>query len=151
MVGDPSRHGWRCLLDGVETLVRRAKVIDRAHQEHPLVQGQGLACQRPAPARQRREAFPERRVQPLDVRCIDDAVALRAPSERLDAGGRAVDNAAVSLDDTAPLVVLEHLVDQDVAPGAQPGPAALACGPGVATGSAESPDVRASPISLRIY
>src|SRR5215813_9515705 len=100
MVGNPSRHGWRGLLDGVETLVRRAKVIDRAHQEHALVQGQGLACQRPAPTRQRREAFPERRVQPLDVRRIDDAVALRAPSEHLDAGGRAVDNAAVSLDDT---------------------------------------------------
>jgi hypothetical protein len=76
MVSDPRRHGRRCLLDGVETLVRRTKVIDRAHQEHPLVPCQGLACQRPAPTRQRREAFPERRVQPLDVRCIDAPVAL---------------------------------------------------------------------------
>ena len=76
MVGDPSRHGWRCLLNGAETLVRRAKVIDRAHQEHALVQGQGLACQRPAPTRQRREAFPERRVQSLNVRRIDDSVTL---------------------------------------------------------------------------
>jgi len=71
MGGNPSRHGWRCFLDGVETLVRRANVVDRAHQEHPLVQCLGLACQRPAPARQRREAFPERRVQSLNVRCLD--------------------------------------------------------------------------------
>jgi hypothetical protein len=40
--------------------MRRTKVIDRPHQEHPLVQRQGVACQRPAPARQRREAFPKR-------------------------------------------------------------------------------------------
>src|SRR5262245_45755525 len=103
MVGTPSRHGWRGLLDGIETLVRRAKVIDRAHQEHPFVQGQSLACQRPAPTRQRREAFPDRRVPPLDVRCIDDAVALRAPSERLYTGGRAIDDAALGRHHTPPL------------------------------------------------
>jgi hypothetical protein len=34
------------------------------------VQRQGVACQRPATACQRREAFPERRVQPLHVRRI---------------------------------------------------------------------------------
>jgi len=67
MVRDPSRHGWRCLLDGVETLVRRTKVRDRAHQKHPLVQCQSLAGQRPAPTRQWREAFPERRVEPVTV------------------------------------------------------------------------------------
>src|SRR5215471_21502710 len=78
MVRDPRRHGRRCLLAGVETFVRRTKVIDRAHHEHPLVQGQGLTGQRPAPARQWREAFPERRVEPFDVRRIDDPVALRA-------------------------------------------------------------------------
>jgi hypothetical protein len=44
-----------------------AKVIDRAHQEHALMQRHGVAGQRPATARQRREAFPERRVQPLDM------------------------------------------------------------------------------------
>ena len=109
MVRDPRRHGWRGLLDGAETLVRRAKVVDRAHHEHPLVQGQGLTGQRPAPTRQRREAFPERRVQPLDIRGVDDAMALRAPSERLDAGGRAVDNAAVGRDHPPPLVALDDL------------------------------------------
>ena len=67
MASDPRRHGRRGPLAGVETLVRRTKVIDCAHHEHPLVQGLGLACQRPAPARQRREAFPERRVQSVTV------------------------------------------------------------------------------------
>src|SRR5438874_313544 len=147
MVSDPSRHGWRCLLDGVETLVRRAKIIDRAHQEHALVQGQGLACQRPAPTRQRREAFPERRVQPLDICGVDDAVALRAPSERLDACGRAVDNAAVGLDDTALLVALHHLGDQDVAPWTQPWPSARARAHRIAKGLANRSDVRMQPIS----
>jgi len=52
---------------GVETRVRRTKVIDRAHHDHPLVQCQGLTGQRPAPTRQRREAFPERRVEPVTV------------------------------------------------------------------------------------
>ena len=35
MVSDPSRHGRRRLLDGVEALVRRTKVINRAHHKHP--------------------------------------------------------------------------------------------------------------------
>jgi hypothetical protein len=89
MVREPSGHGRRGLLAGVETLVRRTKVRDRAHHAHPLVQGPGLAGQRPAPPRQRREAFPERRVPVLDVCRLDDPIALRAPSERLDAGGPA--------------------------------------------------------------
>ena len=84
--------------------MRRTKVRDRAHPEHPLVQCQGLACQRPAPPRQRRQAFPERRVEPLDVRRIDDPVALRAPSERLDAYRRAIDHAACRVDDATTLV-----------------------------------------------
>src|SRR4029450_8403237 len=111
-----------------------------------LVQGQRLACQRPAPTCQRREAFPERRVQPLDVCRIDDAIALRALSERLDACGRAVDNAAVGLDDTAPLVALDHLGDQDVAPGAQPRSPTFARVYGLAKGLANRPDIRAQPI-----
>src|SRR5206468_3629975 len=76
-----------------QTRMRRAKVIDRAHQEHPLVQRQGVACQRPAPARQWREACPERRVQSLNVGCIDHSVSLRPVSERLHACWRAIDNA----------------------------------------------------------
>ena len=67
MVGDPCCHGRRRLLGTTQTLMRRAKVIDRPHQEHALVQRQGVAGQCPAPARQRREAFPERRVEPVTV------------------------------------------------------------------------------------
>src|SRR5215471_7856860 len=42
-----------------QTRMGCAKIIDRAHQEHPLVQRQGLAGQCPAPARQRCEVFTE--------------------------------------------------------------------------------------------
>src|SRR5262245_60552364 len=70
----------------------------------------------------------------FDVRRIDDPVALRAPSERLDACGRAIDNAAVGCDDTPPLVAFDHLGDQDVAPGAQPWPPARARVHGIAKG-----------------
>ena len=92
MVRDPRRHGWGGLLRMGQTLMRRAKIIDRAYHEHPLVQRQGVTCQRPAAARQRCEAFPERRVEPFDVRRVDHPVAVRAPSERLDTCGGAIHN-----------------------------------------------------------
>jgi hypothetical protein len=65
--------------------MRRAKIIDRTHHKHPFVQCQGVTYQCPAAACQRREALPERRVQPLNVRRIDDPVPLRPVSERLHA------------------------------------------------------------------
>jgi hypothetical protein len=76
MVSDPSGHGWRRLLRMGHTRMRCAKGIDRAHHEYPLGQCQGVACPRPAPVCQWREAFPERRVQPLHVGCVDPPVAL---------------------------------------------------------------------------
>src|SRR4029434_3499093 len=80
-------------------------------------------------------------------RRIDDAIALRAPSERLDAGGRAVDNAAVGLADPAPLGALDHLGDQDVAPGTQPGPSALTRGHGITKGLPNGSDIGHQAIS----
>ena len=91
-----------------------------------LVQGQGVACQGPAPARQRCEAFPERRVQPLNVRCIDHAVSLRPTQEGLHACRRAIDNAAFGRDHMPPLVVFDDLGDQDMAPRTKPWPSAHA-------------------------
>ena len=93
MVSDPSCHG-RCpvgrsrasrLGSKAETRVIGTKIIDCTDQVHPVLQCQGVAGQRPAAARQRCEAFPERRIQPFDVCCVDHSVALRAASERLDA------------------------------------------------------------------
>ena len=82
MIRDASGHGWRRHTSVAETDVRRTKIIYRAHQEHPLVQRQGVACQRPAPARQRREPFPERRIQPVTVdRRIAPPIA--APERRV--------------------------------------------------------------------
>src|SRR5712692_9541371 len=127
MIGDASSH-CRCgLATGLgQTRVRCAEVIDRPDQIHALLQGQRAARERPASARHRRQTLTERRVQSLDVRRIDDPVALRAPSECLDACGRAIDNAAVGLDDATTLIAFDHLGDQDIAPGAQPWPPALA-------------------------
>ena len=50
MVRAPRRHGRRRLLCLGQTLMRRANVIDRAYQAHPLIQRQGWR----ASARQRR-------------------------------------------------------------------------------------------------
>ena len=71
------------------------------------------------------QAFPERRVQPLDVRRIDHPVPLRPASERLHACRRAIDNAAFGLDHPPPLVALDDLGDQDMAPRTKPGPSTL--------------------------
>ena len=54
-----------------------------------------------------------RRVDSIEVCHLDDAVALRAPSERHDTRGRAIDHAVVSLDDTPPLLALDHWCAQD--------------------------------------
>src|SRR4051794_18171747 len=55
----------------------------------------------------------------LDVRRIDHPVALRAPSERLDASRRTINNAACGLNHPAPLVALHDLGDQDMTPRTQ--------------------------------
>ena len=57
---------------------------------------------------------------------IDDPAALRAPSECLDACRRAIHNAAFGLDHPSPLVALDDLGDQDMAPWTQPGPSTRA-------------------------
>ena len=148
MIRDPRRHGRRRLVYMGQTRMRRAKVIDRAHQEHALVQRHGMAGQRPATARQRSEAFPECRVQPLNVRGVDHPTALRATAERLDAGWRALDNAALRVDDATTLVAFDHLGDQDMAPRTQPWPSARARLYGVAEGFPNGPDVRHQAVTL---
>ena len=86
MIRDASGHRWCGPATGVgQTRMRGAEIIDRTDQIHAMLQRQGVACQRSATACQRREAFPERRVQPLNVRRIDDPIALRPVSERLHA------------------------------------------------------------------
>src|SRR5215831_2932047 len=154
MVGDPRCHG-RCPVDRsrasrlgsqAETRVIRAKVIDRTDQVHPVLQRQGLAGQRPAPARQRCEAFPKRCVEPLNVCCIDHPVPLRSASERFHACRRAIDNAALRLDHAPPLVALDHLGEQDMAPRTQPWPSTRARACRIAKGLANRPDIGAQPI-----
>ena len=110
MICDASSHRRRLLATcHVQAFMRRAEVIDGADQVHPLLQGQRAARQRPASACQRRQALTERRMQPLDIRRVDDPITLRAPPERLDACWRAIDNAAFGLDHPSPLVTLDSL------------------------------------------
>src|SRR5215831_13640117 len=148
MIRDARGHRRGGPATGVgQTRMGCAKIIDRAHQEHPLVQRQGLAGQCPAPARQRCEVFTERRVEPFDVCRVDDPVALRPAAECLHACRRAIHNAALRVDDATTLVAFDHLGDQDVAPGPQPRPPAFPRAHGIAKGLANRSDVGAQPIS----
>jgi hypothetical protein len=126
LVRDPRRHGRGRLLCLRHTRLRRAKVLDRADQEHLLVQRQGLAGQRPATTGQRREAFPARRIAPLDGRCRDHPVSLRPASQRLHACRGTIEPAAVGRAYPPPLVTLDHVGDQAMAPRPPPGPSPLA-------------------------
>src|SRR5437588_602382 len=80
------------------------------------------------------------------VRIDDPLPILRATSQRLDACRRAIDNTALGLNHTTPLVALHDLGNHDVAPGTQPRPPARARGHGVAQGLTNGPDVSTQPI-----
>src|SRR5207237_3303130 len=105
-----------------------------------------LAGQRPATARQGSTPCTERRVEPFDGGRVDHPIALRAPSERLDACWRAINNAALRVNDATTLVAFDHLGDQDVAPGPQPRPPARARAHGIATGLAHRSGVSTEPL-----
>src|SRR5712691_8852768 len=99
-------------------------------------------CQRPATARQGGQTLAKRRVEPLDVGGMDDPVTLRAASERLDARGPAIHEAAFDLRHAPPLVALDDLGNQDVAPWTKPWPSTRARVHGIAKGLPNRPDVR---------
>src|SRR6266702_2656056 len=67
------------------------------------------------------------------------SVSVRRANARLR---RAIDNAAFGLDHPAPLVALDDLGDQDMAPWTQPGPSTRARVYGIAKGLPNGPDVR---------
>ena len=121
--------------------MRRTQVLDGAYQEHPLVQRQGVAYQRPAAARQRREAFPECGVEPLTVGRIEHSVPLRPASERLHAYRCAIDPAAFGLDDMSPLVALDDWRAQAIVPRTQSRSSARARMHGSAQGLPQGPAV----------
>ena len=110
--------------------MRRAKVRDRPHHTQPLVPRQGVTGPRPAPPRQRCEAFPARGVPALKVGGVDPSVPVRSVSKRLHAGRRAIDSAAFRRDHPPSRVALDDLGKEDRAPWTPPGPSARARGPG---------------------
>src|SRR6266478_5443059 len=107
-----------------------------------MLQRHRAARQRATSACQRGQTRTEGRVQSLDVRRIDDAVALRTPPERLHACRCAIDKAALGLDHTSPLGALDDLGDPDMAPRTPPGPSALPRVCGLAQGLPYGPNVR---------
>ena len=123
--------------------MRCAAVIDRPDQIHAMLQGQRAVRGRPASARQRRQTLTERRIQPLDIRRVDDPLTLRAPPERLDACRRAIDRAACGLPTTRRRsLALDDLGDQDIAPWTpSQGPSTRARVHGIAKGLPNGPDV----------
>src|SRR3977135_2897882 len=141
LIRDASGHR-RCgpATGGGQTHMWRAKIIDGTDEIHTVLQCQRTARQCTTPACQRGQTLTERGVEPLDVGRIDDPAALRAPSERLDACRRAINNAAFGLDHPSPLVALDDLGDQDMAPWTQSGPSTRARVHGIAKGLPNGPD-----------
>ena len=147
MIRDPSGHRRCGPATGMgQTRMRCAKIIDRTDQIHPMLQRQRAARQRPTAACQRGQTLTKRRVQPLDVRRVDHAVALRATPERLNACGRAIHDAALDVDDAPLGVALHDLGDADVAPGAQPGTPVGSRPDRIAKGLANRADIGAQAI-----
>src|SRR5690242_3180321 len=121
MIRDTSGHCRGGPATGVsQTRVWCAEIINRTDQIHTMLQRQRVARQRSATACQRREALPERRVQPLNIGRIDDSLALRPASERLHACRCPIDHAAFRRDYPPPFVALDDLSDQDIPPRTQP-------------------------------
>jgi hypothetical protein len=155
MVGDPSRHGrcpverWpaSCLGSKAEPRVRRAKLLDRADKVPSVRQRQRVTRERPTAACPWRQALTPRGVEPLDGGGLDAPLPLvRAPPQRLDTRGCALDKTACGLDDAPRRVTFDPVSDQHVPPGTPPGPSAPARAYGSATGLAPPPNVGAHPI-----
>lgn len=121
MISNLCRHGRSCGITSLaQTFVRRAKVIDRPDQIHPVMPCQRATGQCSALPRQRRQTFSECGVQPLERGRVDHAVALRAMPEPLDARWRAIHHAVFDVDHTPLRIGLDDLRHTDVFPGVQP-------------------------------
>jgi hypothetical protein len=121
VIGKRCGHGRSCGLTSMaQTCVRRANVIDRPDQLHPVMPRPWAPCQGPASPRQHRQTFAERCVQPLDSGRVDHAVALRATPARLDARWCAIHHTAFDVDPTPLHRALDHVRHTDVVPGPQP-------------------------------
>ena len=135
MIGDASSHRWGGPATGVgQTRMGCAEIIDRTYKVPTMLQCQRATRQRATSACQRGQTRTEGHVQSFEVGRIDDAVALQTPPARLNACRGAIDNAAFGLDHPSPLVALDDLRDQDMAPRTPPGPSALPRVHGLARG-----------------
>jgi hypothetical protein len=99
--------------------MRRAEIIDRSDQIHPLLQRHRIARQRTPSTGQGGQPLTKGRVEPLDVRRVAHARALGPTAERLHTCGRALHDTAFNGHDTPLGRALHDLGDADVAPRPQ--------------------------------
>ena len=150
MIRDPSGHRRGGLAPGIrQTRMRGTEIIDRPDQVHPMVQRQCAARQCTPSTSQRYQTLTKRRVQPLDVRRVDHAVALGPTPERLNARWGAIHEAAFDVDDTPLGVALHDLGDAEVAPRTPPRVSLCSRLHGGTQGLAPCPDVSTQPSVYR--
>ena len=110
MIADPTRH---CRgLPRFETAMRRAEVVERAHEPHPCRQARHAASPRSCPACQGGQARPDRPVQSLDVCRLNRAPTEQAPRPYLAAMRSAARHRAHPSCQT----LLDHLSDHQPVP-----------------------------------
>src|SRR3954453_6395968 len=129
VVSPASGHCWRplepllaLLLPPTQAAVLGAEVVHAPHQVHPLLQPLPLMHQPPPSPRQGRQAGPEGRVQPLDVRGVDLLARPRLLQLPLDLLRGATQNPPDHFHQAPARVPLDYLPQPDAARQAKGGP-----------------------------
>jgi hypothetical protein len=157
MLGDAGGHG-RCPRHTphasprggeAQTRMRRAEIIDRPNQIHPMLQRQCAPCQCAPSTRQRCQACTECGVEPLNVRRVHDPIALRTAPQHLDTCWRPSNDTALHLDHTPRLMVRHNLCHTDVAPRAQPRTPVRPQSHRITKRLEDGPDIGAQPVGTK--
>jgi hypothetical protein len=147
MIRDASGHRRCCLTSGRgQTRMRSAEIIDRPDQIQAMLQRQRAARQRPTSTGQGGQPLTKRRVEPLDVRCVDHAVTLCPTSESLHTCGRAIHDAMFDGHDAPLGLALHDLCDADMTPRPQPRTPVGSCPDWIAEGLANRAHIGAQAI-----
>ena len=140
MIGDPGGHR-RCRRPpaAAKTGVRRTNIRDRADQIQSVLERQWAPRQRTPAPYPHCQAFANGGSEPLDVGRVDPPVAVRALPERRDAGGCAIHDAALDVNDSPLGISCHDLRHAEVAPATQPRAPLPTCWHGITKGLANRP------------
>ena len=119
---------------------------DRADQIHSVLERQWAPRQRPPSPCQRCQALAEWGLAPLDVGRVEHAVAVRAVPARLDAGGWAIHEAALEVNDAPRGIPFHDLRHAAVAPATPPRAPLPTCLHGLTTRLANRPYIGAEAV-----